>query len=91
MAKGVYIRRSRGVQKHIKTSKYMQKRAKIDKNIQKYTKIDVNRGIFGYISTAVAVNRYIYWDLGLFLGRKNRVCDARKQNFVHLNLYGYRQ
>ena len=55
----------------------MQKRAKIDKNIQKYTKIDVNRGIFGYISTAVAANRDIYWDLGLFLGRKNRVCDAQ--------------
>ena len=33
MAKGVYIRRGRGVQKHIKTSKYMQKRAKIDSQI----------------------------------------------------------
>ena len=51
--------------------------AKTGKNRQKYTKIDVNRGIFGYISTAVAVNRDIYWDLGLFLGRKNRVCDAQ--------------
>jgi hypothetical protein len=35
MAKGVYIYRGRGVQKHIKTSKYIQKGPKIDKNIQK--------------------------------------------------------
>ena len=38
--------------------------------MQKQAKIDVNRDIFAYICTAVAVNRDIYRDMGLYLGRK---------------------
>ncbi len=60
MAKGVYICRGRGVQKHIKTSKYMQKQAEID----------VNRDIFAYICTTVAANRDLYRDMGLYWSRK---------------------
>ena len=67
IAKEGYIYRGRGVQIQIKTPKYMQKQ----------TEIDVNREIFGYIYRYIAVNREIYGDMGLYLSRKNRVCDAQ--------------
>ena len=54
--KGVYTYQGRGVQIQIKTPKYMQKQAEID----------LNRDIFAYICTAVAVNRDIYRDMGLY-------------------------
>ena len=60
IAKRVYICRKRGLQIQIKTPKYMQKQAEID----------VNRDIFAYICTAVAVNRDIYRDMGLYWSRK---------------------
>ena len=60
IAKEGYIYRGRGVQIQIKTPKYMQKQAEID----------VNREIFAYICTAVAVNRDIYRDMGLYWSRK---------------------
>ena len=55
-----YIYRGRGVQIQIKPPKYMQKQAEID----------VNRDIFAYICTAVAINRDLYWDMGLYWSRK---------------------
>ena len=71
-----YIYWGRGVQIQIKTPKYMQKQAKID----------VNRDIFAYICTAVAVNRDIYRDMGLYLGRKigsaTRKTELRTPKFI---------
>ena len=60
IAKGVYICRKRGVQIQGNRPKYMQKQAEID----------VNRDMFAYICTAVAVNRDIYRDMGLYWSRK---------------------
>ena len=38
--------------------------------MQKQAEIDVNRDIFAYICTAVAINRDLYWDMGLYWSRK---------------------
>ena len=60
IAKGVYICRKRGLQIQVNRPKYTQKQAEID----------VNRDIFAYICTAVALNRDIYRDMGLYWSRK---------------------
>ena len=47
--------------------------------MQKQAEIDVNRDIFAYICTAVAVNRDIDRDMGLYWSRICRRSDKTKK------------